>query len=125
MVLLASTYDQSRFLNAEDLPAEKKFRIKEVTEEEVGVGKDRETKLVVWFTNHKKGLLLNKTNNRTLRGAFGNDCSGWKDKIIILFPTTAEFRGKMVPAHAGAHSAAEAGHRKRPRPSSGSEASSC
>jgi hypothetical protein len=32
MVLLASNYDQSRFLKAQDLTAEKKFRIKSVTE---------------------------------------------------------------------------------------------
>jgi hypothetical protein len=36
MVLLASAYDQSRFLKAQDLTAEKKFRIKSVTEEEIG-----------------------------------------------------------------------------------------
>jgi hypothetical protein len=51
----------------------------------------------VWFTNDKRGLVLNKTNNRTLRGAFGDDVSGWKDKIVVVFPTTVEFRGKMVP----------------------------
>jgi hypothetical protein len=45
MVLLASAYDQSKFLKAGDLPAEKKFRIKSVTEEEVGIGKDKERKL--------------------------------------------------------------------------------
>src|ERR1700756_1173354 len=97
MALLASAYDQSRFLKAEDLPAEKKFEIKTVTEEEVGVGKDRERKLVVWFTNDEHGLVLNKTNNRTIRGAFGDDCSGWVGKIIVLFPTMDEFRGKMTP----------------------------
>ena len=97
MVLLASAYDQSRFLKAEDLPAEKKFRIKAVTEEEVGVGKDKEGKLVVWFTN-EHGLVLNKTNNRTIRGAFGDACDGWVGKIIIVFPTMAEFRGTMKPA---------------------------
>jgi hypothetical protein len=95
MVLLASNYDQSRFLRAEDLANEKKFRIKEVTEEEMV---DKTTKLVVWFTNHKKGLVLNKTNNRTIRGAFGDDCAGWKDKIIVVYPTTVDMRGKMVPA---------------------------
>ena len=42
MVLLASSYDQSKFLKADDLPAEKKFRIKAVTEEQVGMGKDKE-----------------------------------------------------------------------------------
>ena len=68
MVLLASNYDQSKFLKAADLQAEKKFRIKAVTEEEVGVGKEKERKLVVWFTNDARGLVLNRVNNRTIRG---------------------------------------------------------
>jgi hypothetical protein len=98
LVLLASAYDQSRFLKTENVPTEKKFRIKAVTEEEVGVGKDKEKKLVVWFTNDEHGLVLNKTNNRTIRGAFGDPVSGWINKIIIVFPTMAEFRGTMKPA---------------------------
>src|SRR5262245_29170318 len=98
MVLLASNYDQSRFLKAADLPGEKKFRIKSVTEEEVGVGKDKERKLVVWFTNDARGLVLNRVNNRTIRGAFGDTCESWAGKIIIAFPTMAEFRGEMKPA---------------------------
>ena len=99
MVLLASAYDQSRFFNAGDLPTEKKLKIKAVTEEEIGIGKDKEKKLVVWFTNDPRGLVLNRVNNRTLRGAFGDACAElWPDKIIILFPTMAEFRGAMKPA---------------------------
>jgi hypothetical protein len=98
MVLLASNYDQSRFLKAQDLTAEKKFKIKSVTEEEVGVGKDKERKLVVWFTNDNRGLVLNRTNIRTLRGPFGDDCAGWTGKVIVVFPTMAEFRGEMKPA---------------------------
>jgi hypothetical protein len=49
MVLLASSYDQSRFLKAADLAGEKKFRIKEVTEEEVGQrqGQNEEARRVV------------------------------------------------------------------------------
>jgi len=97
-VLLASDYDKTRFLKAEDLSAEKKFRIKSVTEEEVGIGKDKERKLVVWFTNDSRGLVLNRVNNRTLRGAFGDPCDGWIGKIIVIFPTMAEFRGTMKPA---------------------------
>jgi hypothetical protein len=96
MVLLASSYDQSRFLNAADLQREKKFRIKSATEEEVG--EKNEKKLVVWFTNDARGLVLNKTNNRTIRGAFGDVVDGWKNKIIVLFPTTALLRGKVTPA---------------------------
>jgi hypothetical protein len=98
MVLLASTYDESQYFKAADLAAEKKLRIKNVTEEQIGMDKDKEHKLVVWFTNDKHGLILNRVNNRTIRGAFGDAVDGWNGKIIVVFPTTAEFRGKMGPA---------------------------
>ena len=98
MVLLASNYDQSRFLKAADLAGEKKFRIKEVTEEEVGQDRDKTKKLVVWFTNDKRGLVLNVTNNRTIRGAFGDVCDEWTGKIIAVFPTMVDMRGRMTPA---------------------------
>ena len=96
-MLLASSYDQSRYFKATDMPQEKKLRIKDVTEEQIGVGADKERKLCVWFTNDDRGLVLNKTNNRTLRGAFGDACDGWKGKIVVVFPTQDEFRGRMVP----------------------------
>src|SRR5262245_37044681 len=96
MVLLASEYDQSRFLKAADLQREKKFRITAATEEEVG--EKQEKKLVVWFTNDKRGLVLNKTNNRTIRGAFGDAVDGWKNKITVIFPTMTDLRGKLTPA---------------------------
>ena len=98
MVLLASSYDQSRFFRAEDLQEEKLLKIKGVTEEMVGQGADQEKKLVVWFTNSKKGLPLNRTNNRTIRGAYGDDTADWPGKIIAVFPTQAEFRGRQVAA---------------------------
>lgn len=98
MVLLASQYDQSRFFKAADLAAEKKLKIKSVTEELVGMDKDKERKLVVWFTNDERGLVLNRINNRTMRGAFGDATDGWAGKVIVVFPTMAEFRGKMGPA---------------------------
>jgi len=73
------------------------------------MGEDKERKLCVWFTNDARGLVLNKTNNRTLRGAFGDACDGWKGKIVVVFPTQDEFRGRMVPGAEGADTAAEAG----------------
>jgi len=96
-MLLASNYDHNRFFKAADMAQEKKLRIKDVTEEEIGMGADKDRKLVVWFTNDDRGLVLNKTNNRTLRGAFGDACDSWKGKIIIVFPTQDDFRGRMVP----------------------------
>ncbi len=98
MVVLASSYDESRYFKAADLAAEKKLRIKNVTEEQIGMDKDKEQKLVVWFTNDKHGLILNRVNNRTIRSAFGDAVDGWTGKIIVVFPTMAEFRGKMGPA---------------------------
>ena len=97
MVLLASSYDQSRFLKAADLQREKKFRIKSVTEELIGA-EQKEKKLVVWFTNDERGLVLNKTNNRTIRGAFGDAVLDWVNKIIIIFPTMVDMRGKLTAA---------------------------
>jgi hypothetical protein len=96
-MLLASSYDQSRFLKAADLEKEKKFRIKGATEELIGA-EQKEEKLVIWFTNDKRGLVLNKTNNRTIRGAFGDPVGGWVGKIIIIFPTVVDMRGKLTPA---------------------------
>ena len=98
MVLLASSYDQSKYFKAADLEDEIRLKIKNVSEEKIGLGLEQEVKLVVWFTNDKRGLVLNRTNNRTIRTAFGDAVDGWSGKIIVLFPTTAEFRGKMGPA---------------------------
>src|SRR6516164_5394410 len=96
MVLLASDYDKSRFLKAADLKSEKKFKIKNVTEELVG--EEQEKKPVLWFTNDERGLVLNKTNIRTLAGAYGDPMKDWIGKIIVVFPTMANFRGRMVDA---------------------------
>ena len=52
----------------------------------------------MWFTNDERGLVLNRVNNRTFRGAFGDAVEGWIGKIIVVFPTMADFRGKMAPA---------------------------
>ena len=87
MVLLASDFDKSRYLKAADIERERKFRIKSVTAEEVGTGADKEKKLVVWFTNDECGLVLNKTNNRVLRSAFGDDVAGWAGKGLSINKT--------------------------------------
>src|SRR5262249_27964644 len=98
MVLLASTYDQSKYLRAEDVTQAKVLRIKKVTEELVGMGADQQKKLVAWFANGSKGLALNRTNNRTIRGAYGDDTAGWIGKSVVGFQTQAHFRGRLVPA---------------------------
>jgi hypothetical protein len=95
MVLLASDYDKSRFLKADDFEGDRKLRIKNATEEVIGVGTEKEKKLVVWFTNDDRGLVLNKTNNRAIRGAFGDAVDGWTGKVVIVFPKPVDVRGSM------------------------------
>jgi hypothetical protein len=98
MVLLASSFDQSKYLSANDLTQEKAFRIKSATAEMVRRGNVQEQRPVLWFTNHTKGLVLNTTNLRTLKGAFGDNMETWVGKVIIVFPTQTDFGGKMVGA---------------------------
>jgi hypothetical protein len=97
MALFASDYDKSKYLRAEDVKADKKFRIKAVTEEQFDKEGGGEKKLVLWFSNDDRGLVLNKSNNRTLRGAFDDDTANWVGKVIAVFPMMTEFRGKMTP----------------------------
>ena len=98
MVLLASNFDKSKYLKAADLDKEKKFRIKSATDEVVGMGDDKEHKLILWFTNDDRGLVMNRTNIRVLREAFGDTVDSWIGKIIVVYPTSVDFRGKQVPA---------------------------
>ena len=98
MVLLASNFDKSKYLKAADLDKEKKFRTKSATDEVVGIGDDKEHRLVLWFTNEERGLVLNRTNIRTLREAFGDVVDSWIGKVIAIYPTSVDFRGKLVPA---------------------------
>ena len=72
-------------MRAEDLKQEKKFRIKAVTEEVFEKDGKAEKKLVVWFTNDERGLVLNKTNNRTIRGAFGDPIAAGSARSSLCF----------------------------------------
>ena len=113
MVLLASSYDESKYFKAIDLEAEVRLKMRAVTEEKMA---DGELKLVVWFTNSKRGLVLNRVNNRTIRAAYGDAVDGWVGKIIALFPTTAEFRGKVGPALRVRIPSPKDGYRAAPTP---------
>src|SRR4051812_44006461 len=100
MVLYASEFDQSRYLKAADIGevgSEKRVKIKAVTKE-TDVGEKQETKACVWFTTLEKGLLLNKTNLRTLQGPLGDVMDAWAGKIVVLYVIMDNFRGKPGPA---------------------------
>jgi hypothetical protein len=100
MFLKASDFDQSKYLGAKNLGEvgfRKRFKMKTVTSEEVTKDDKKEMKACVWFYNQDKGLLLNKTNLRTLSGKFGDLMDGWRDKVIGLMVVITDFRGKASP----------------------------
>jgi hypothetical protein len=89
-MLLASDFDKSKYFKAADIDNEKKFRIKAVTSDVLTDKKgNKENRLIVWFTNDERGLVLNKTNNRTLRGAFGDNTAEWVKHIVVVFKVMA------------------------------------
>jgi len=75
---------------------ENRFRlsIKRVDEELVGQEQDR--KLVVYFTQTDKGLVLNATNANTLAEAYGDDTDAWPGKVVTLYTDWTEFGGRRM-----------------------------
>jgi hypothetical protein len=86
----------SQYLKAADLNGRTpNVTIKEVSLETVG----EDSKLVVYFNNSEKGLVLNKTNANTIADILGSeDTDDWPGKRIKLITAKVEYQGKRVPA---------------------------
>ncbi len=87
----------SPYLKAADLNNRTiKLKMDKVIFEEVGQEKDK--KPVVYFTDVKKGLVLNKTNATTIGSVHGQEFDGWTGKEIELFEQMVPFQGQNVAA---------------------------
>ncbi len=87
----------SKYLKAGDLPDEgsQPFTIEKIAIEEIG--RDKDKKPVIYFDEIHKGLVLNKTNGRTIAGIVGSeDFDEWTGKVISLYRAEVEFQGEMV-----------------------------
>ncbi len=88
----------SKWIKAEDLDSgPQTVAIRELVVEEIGQGKQREAKGVLYFHARNKGLVLNATNCRTIEDAYGTESDNWPGKSIELFSTETDFQGKRVP----------------------------
>lgn len=85
----------SRFLKALDLGG-KRFRVRIVRVGRDEVGDDGE-KWVLYFEGAQKGLVLNKTNARTIAESYGDELEGWVGKDIFLFSKLVDYQGRDVP----------------------------
>ncbi len=87
----------SKFLKADDLDGhEVECAIHEIRVEDL-TGDGRERKPVLYFEGKDKGLVLNKTNSMVIAGSYGEDTDGWQGKPVVLYGTTTQFQGKLVP----------------------------
>lgn len=84
---------KSRWLSGADVEPFMNATVHSITEEEVG--RDKEVKTIVWFTEFDKGLVCNRTNIKNLINLLGKgDTDNWKGKQVQLYATTQEFGGE-------------------------------
>ena len=90
----------SNYLKASDLQGQEVVvTIDRVEMEEVGQGKDKEAKPIIYFRGKQKGVVLNKTNASTITSIVGSgETDDWTGHRVCLFVREVEFQGSMVPA---------------------------
>jgi hypothetical protein len=60
------------------------------------LGDDR--KLVLYFQNKEKGMVLNKTNANNIASIYGPETEGWTGKKVMLAVAWVDFQGRSVEA---------------------------
>jgi len=89
----------SNYLKCVDLGGQPRIvKVRTCVMEELGQGKDKEKKPVLYFEKGPKGLVLNVTNANTITKVYGDDTANWIGKPIEIYPTQTEFKGDMVDA---------------------------
>ncbi len=87
----------SNYLQASDLK-DRNVTLTIARYETTEIGREKKTRPVLYFQGAKKGLILNKTNARTIANAYGTNLDKWTGRQIILYPRMVEFEGDDVKA---------------------------
>ena len=86
----------SKYLKAADIGERKITATMDyVALEDIG---EPDPKPILYFNNCAKGMVLNKTNAKTIMTAYGEETDNWRGKTIILFAAMVDFRGDTVEA---------------------------
>ncbi len=89
----------SNYLKSDDLDGQPRIvTVRTCVQEELGQGRDKEKKPVLYFSKGTKGLVLNITNARVIAKAYGDDTGNWAGEPIEIYPTQVEFKGDLVDA---------------------------
>jgi hypothetical protein len=85
--MLISELFPNRFVKAEDLEKDVPCFIEQVQLEDVYNPGTHEnaTHPILYVKGGKKGVLLNKTNARTISDEYGDETDTWKGKAIVLY----------------------------------------
>lgn len=87
----------SKYLKASDLQGTTPtVVISHVAMEEVG--RDKETRPVLYFNGKQKGVVLNKTNATNISVGYGRNTDAWVGKAVTLFTAMVDFQGQTGPA---------------------------
>ena len=91
----------AKYMKAEDFGEgeTKIFTIRNYELEEMGQGKDKQAKPVLYFREQdSKPLVLNKTNGALIGKFYGDDLDDWIGKKIALYAIEVESFGDVVRA---------------------------
>jgi hypothetical protein len=85
----------SKYLKASDLDGKPAlFKIDRADFESIGADK----RLILYFENQNKGMVLNKTNANSIAKLYGDDTDDWCGQEIVLFEAMVDFKGETVSA---------------------------
>jgi hypothetical protein len=92
---MSKTILQSKYLKADDLNGQsRRVLVSHIDLVTMGLPGEEEEKHVLFLHDEPKGLVLNKTNARSLADLLGDESDNWAGKAITLYPAEASFRGK-------------------------------
>lgn len=87
---------QSKYLTAADL--QDKEPTVTITQVEIAKMNDGEVKICIYVNNKPKGIILNKTNARSVAGLYGDESNAWVGKKVKLVSVWTDYQGKPVKA---------------------------
>lgn len=88
----------SKYLSAPDLKGEDHVVVIVRYSLETMQGDSSDQKYVLYFQNHKKGMVLNKTNAKTITAQHGPDFDGWIGRAITIGTAWVEAFGEQTLA---------------------------
>jgi hypothetical protein len=87
----------NKFLAKSDFDEDQICTIRGLKQENVGKEDSPELRWTLYFTEHKKAMVLNVTSIRVLEAAFGDESDNWKGKKVTVYvDPNVSFQGRVV-----------------------------